>query len=314
MKAKLTKKNVLNFLTLVAGNFFLALAVSFCFINYHGYRYDGASGQFTEINGILSGGTAGFSLIVRNIFHVPSENIETIITILTWFLFFIGLIFLGKKFALQTLVSTILYPVFLYLFKLIPLFDLLRVGINQLDPILCALIGGLLMGCGCGIVYRLGGSTGGFDIPGLIINKYTRIKLSRIFLVMDGLFVVLALIAQFSLYEVVIGLVSVLAYSYTVEQTQLKGTKSYICEIISDQWVSINEEILKLDRGTTLMDVTGGYTNKPRKLIKTMVAKNQYLQILDIVNKYDEKAFISMQPSTDIFGEGFRDKNNFSNK
>lgn len=313
MNRKLTKKNVINFLTLIAGNFLLALAVSFCFINYHGYRFDGTSNQFVEINGILSGGMTGFSLIIRNIFHVPSEHVETIITITTWALFFIGFLFLGKKFALQTLFSTILYPIFLYFLK-IPVFTPLREGINQLDPILCALIGGLLMGCGCGMIYRLGGSTGGFDIPGLIINKYTRIKLSKIFFVMDGILVVLALIAHFSLYEVVIGLVSVLGYSYTVEQTQLKGTRSYICEIISDEWEQINQEILKLDRGTTLIDVIGGYTNKQRKMIKTMIAKNQYLQILDIVNKYDEKAFISMQPSTDIFGEGFRDKNSFSNK
>ena len=239
--------------------------------------------------------------------------IENIITITTIVLFVIGAIFLGKKFAFQTLLSTILCPIFLYIFKL-NIFDFLHNEFTLFDPIVCAVIGGLLMGVGCGIIYKIGGSTGGFGVPGLIINKYTRIKLSILFFIQDGLLVILALVANFTLYEIVIGLISVLAYSLAVSLTQRIGYESYFCDIISDKWEEINTEILKLDRGTTLVDVIGGFTGRKRKMIKTMISKNQYLTIIDIVKKIDPEAFVSISSTHEVFGEGYRNIKDYSNK
>ena len=186
--------------------------------------------------------------------------------------------------------------------------------LSSINPIVCSILGGLLMGVGCGIIYRIGGSTGGFDVPGLIINKYTRIKLSIVFLCTDGLLVVLALVAKFSLYEIVIGLLSVIAYSIAVAFTQRMGNEAYFCDIISDKWEEINREILALDRGTTIVDVTGGFTGRNRKMIKTMVGKNQYLTIIDIVKKIDPSAFMSITLTHSVFGEGYNDIKTYSNK
>ena len=321
---KITIKTMHSIATIILGNLLLSLAMSFCYINYKGiaiYGIDKDTGQamYTTFNGILAGGTSGFSLILRNliniIFKVSLDNqVEIIVTVITWVLFFIGLIFLGKKFALQTLLSTILSPIFIFLFKL-SWFDGLHNQMNQFDPVVCAIIGGLLSGTGCGIIYRIGGSTGGFDIPGIIINKYSRIKLSTIFIVMDGLLVILAFVAKFSLYEIVIGLITVLAYSLAVELTQRIGTESYFCDIISEKWEEINKEIIvKLERGTTIVDVVGGYTDIPRKMIKTMVGKKQYLDVVDIVKRIDPNAFMSMALTRDVFGEGYRNIKEFSNK
>lgn len=315
------KKTIKNFITIFFGNLLLAIAISFCLINYKGshiYGFDENNNPLMiNFNGILGGGTSGFSLILRNLFFSNSANsymvIENIVTITTIILFIIGTIFLGKKFAFQTLLSTILCPVFLYIFKL-DIFDFLHEEFTLFDPIVSAVIGGLLMGVGCGIIYKIGGSTGGFDVPGLIINKFTRIKLSILFFIQDGLLVILALVANFSLYEIIIGLISVLAYSLAVSLTQRIGYESYFCDIISDKWEEINTEILKLDRGTTLVDVVGGFTGRKRKMIKTMIGKNQYLTIIDIVKKIDPEAFVSISSTHEVFGEGYRDIKDYSNK
>lgn len=320
------KKKVIRFikesLVVALGSILLAFAISFCFVNYHGhhiYFFNQDNFQIKEIefNGILSGGTSGFSLILRNLFFKNAVNssliVENIITITTIILFIVGAIFLGKKFALHTLISTIITPIFIYLFKL-PVFDFLHEEFNLFDPIVCAVVGGLIMGVGCGISYKVGGSTGGFDVPGMIINKYSKIKLSLIFLVQDGLLVILALIANFKLYEIVVGLISVIAYSFAVDITQRVGNEAYFCDIISEKWEEINKEILALDRGTTIVDVVGGFTNKPRKMIKTLVGKNQYLDILNIVKRVDPDAFMSMTRTSDVFGEGYNDIKEFSNK
>ena len=315
------KKTIKNIITIFVGNLLLAFSISFCLVNYKGnyiYGFDSNKNPLMiSFNGILGGGTSGFSLILRNLFFNNSLNsdmiIENIITITTIVLFVIGAIFLGKKFAFQTLLSTILCPIFLYVFKL-NIFDFLHSEFTLFDPIVCAVIGGLLMGVGCGIIYKIGGSTGGFDVPGLIINKYTRIKLSILFFIQDGLLVILALVANFTLYEIVIGLISVLAYSLAVSLTQRIGYESYFCDIISDKWEEINTEILKLDRGTTLVDVIGGFTGRKRKMIKTMIGKNQYLTIIDIVKKIDPEAFVSISSTHEVFGEGYRNIKDYSNK
>lgn len=322
MKKKKIIKFLKDFGIIFLGNLLLAFAISFCLVNYKGIHIYGLdetthSLKVIEFNGILGGGTSGFSLILRNLFFAnvaQGEMItENIITITTIVLFILGAIFLGKKFAFQTLLSTILCPIFLYVFKL-GFFEGLHNQFSLFNPIVCSILGGLLMGVGCGIIYRIGGSTGGFDVPGLIINKFTRIKLSIVFLFTDGLLVALALLAKFSLYEIVIGLLSVIAYSIAVSFTQRMGNEAYFCDIISDKWEEINKEILALDRGTTIVDVIGGYTKNDKKMIKTMVGKNQYLTIIDIVKKIDPNAFMSITLTHSVFGEGYSDIKTYSNK
>ena len=107
---------------------------------------------------------------------------------------------------------------------------------------------------------------------------------------------------------------SVIAYSAAVAITQKIGYESFFCDIISDKWEEINRDILSLDRGTTIVEVTGGFTGRKRKMIKTMISKNQYLTVIDIVKKHDPEAFVAISSTHEVFGEGYRNINNYSNK
>ena len=284
-------------LILLLSNFMVAGGASFCFLNY----------KSNGFSGILTGGVSGFTLIINQIFHT---NLEFVATILTWVLYLIGVLCLGKKFAIQTLISAILFPGFLFLFKL-PIFDSIQKSFNTLDPILNSALGGICMGTGSGLVYRIDGSTGGFDVPPIIINKFFKIKLSILFFIQDGLLVVLALIAHFNLNQVVVGLVSVLMCSTFVEITQVAGQKCYVAEIISDKYEEINQAILnQLERGTTLFEAYGGYTGQNKKVIRVMISKKQYHELMTIVNHIDPTAFMSLQTANAVFGDGFRDFKN----
>ena len=152
--SKVYKKGIKNLIIIFVGNLLLAFSMSFCLINYKGeyiYGFDTQTHEVLSIkfNGILGGGTSGLSLILRNLFFLNVSNsemlIENIVTITTIFLFLLGAIFLGKRFAFQTLLSTILCPIFLYIFKL-NCFDFLHDEFTLFDPIVCSVIGGLLMG------------------------------------------------------------------------------------------------------------------------------------------------------------------------
>lgn len=290
------KKNYKNAVILLLGNFLVAFSTN-TFLNYK-------HGDFEKM---LSGGLGGFSLIANVFFKL--DNPEIIANIMMWVLFILGLVCLGKKFALQTILSAVLFSVFtLYVFNF-PIFTQIQNSFNELDPILMAFIGGVLVGTGCGIIYRIGGSTGGFDIPPLVITKYCKkIKLSTVFFLQDGVLVVCALIAGYSLNQVVVGLISVFACSMAVGATQAAGQQSYIADIISEKYEEINKAILeKLDRGSTIFECVGGYTGKERKMIKVMIGKKQYHTLLELVKNIDPNAFMSLQSSSDIFGIGFRE-------
>ena len=125
------------------------------------------------------------------------------VNILTIGLYVVGAFTLGKKFALKTMISTIIYPFFIT-----SMTTLLNDIVITTNPLLGSLYGGICIGIGIGLVYRVGGSTGGMDIPPLVINKYTGIPLPRLVMCVDGLTVILGA-STYGIEAAMIGLISV---------------------------------------------------------------------------------------------------------
>lgn len=214
-------------------------------------------------------------------------------------MFVLGTVFLGKSFAVKTVISSLIYPVYLTVItRFVP--------ILELDPMLASLYGGLIGGLGIGMVLRTGASTGGMDIPPLIVNKYTGIKISTLVLITDALTVGLGLFT-YGLEAVLVGFISVWGTSFGIDKMlTLGGGNAKAVQIISEAYVQINAAIQsELDRGTTLTDATGGYTGAPRKVILVVVEKKEYPKLLELVNRFDKNAFMITSDATDVHGEGF---------
>lgn len=256
-----------------------------------------SAGLFIIPNNILSGGVAGIAVAISPLISfIPKEYISSFITIA---MFVIGTITLGKDFAMKTLISSFVYPPLL-------LFVTNMLKPIELDPILATLYGGLLGGIGIGIVFRQGGSTGGMDVPPLIINKYFGIKVSTALLITDGLSIMLGLI-YYGLPQVLLGFIAVYCTSYGCGKIiSLGGTKSKEFKIISNLYEEIADEIHKtVDRGTTIFYGEGGYTHEKRKILMCVVEEGQYQQVLDVINAKDPKAFVVVTDINDVHGEGF---------
>ena len=153
---------------------------------------------------LVTGGVSGFSVAIVNI--LPFEiDLDILVAIFTWSLFFIGLIFLGKAFALKTLLSSIVYPialsVWMRLIELESVSEMLDLAKNYDPadpdyalPLICAVFGGALIGAGCALTFRGGGSTGGLDIIALILAKYIKgVKSSVAVFACDATVVVIGL-------------------------------------------------------------------------------------------------------------------------
>ena len=273
------KKQIVNSITVVVGTFILAIAVETFIIPYR----------------ILSGGVAGIAVALQPLLHVSATLIANSVLII---LLIIGGFILGKEFLKNTVLSCIAYPIFT---------SILNGRVNVVvDPILASFYGGLVAGAGIGIVLKTGASTGGMDIPPLLINKLTGIKLSTLVLITDFLTVLLGLFV-YDLSAVLLGLVSVFMTSVAISKVlTINGTVSKAVQIISVKYEDILKEIdAQLERGATLLQGYGSYTGEEKRIILCVVSERQYGTLIEIVKEIDPSAFIITTDATDMHGEGF---------
>ena len=162
-------------------------------------------------------------------------------------------------------------------------------------------------GVAIGIMFRNGGSSGGTDVIALIVEKYFHVRVSSVIMVTDTI-TVLAGLYVYGLNAVLIGLISVFLMTLTMNWAMniYGGIQAKKFEIITDRYELIAEDIHNvLERGTTLIDVQGGYTGNPKKMLVSIVSDDQYNQVKEIIDRRDPKAFVIISEAKDVNGEGF---------
>lgn len=282
MSILLQKKEMLFDLLLIAlGNIILAVGV----------------GVFVLPSHILTGGVAGVAVALEPFFHIEPN---LMINILTIALFLLGSLFLGKKFAINTVLSTILYPLLL---------TMITANFDQVvttNPLLCSIYAGVCIGAGVGLVFRSGASTGGMDIPPLIINKFTGIPLPTLVLITDGLTVCVGILA-YGLEAALIGLISVYVSSLMINKVlTIGGHDAKNVMIISDHHDMIVSSIYtEINRGATIIEATGGYTGERRPVIMVVVSKKQFPALNRLITHIDPEAFVVVTDTTEVQGLGF---------
>ncbi len=256
-------------------------------------------GLFILPGKVLTGGVAG---IVSLLSAYIDFDADIMVIILNTLLFIIGSILLGKEFFFNTLLYSISYPLML-------LFVTRRMASVEVEPILASLYGGFIGGVAIGIMFRNGGSSGGVDVIALSLEKYFHIKVNHTIMAVDA-FTVLAGLYTYGLNAVLIGLLSVFMMSFAIERTldfYRGGIKAKKFEIISDKYKEISDDINNsvIDRGTSLIDIEGGYTGSRRKMLMVVATEDQVKAINEIINKYDPKAFVIISDTNEVNGEGF---------
>ena len=275
-----TKEKIIDFSLVLLGSFLLAVA----------------SAYFIVPHDVLTGGCAGIAVIVTKVTGISTE---LLINGLTISLFLIGCVFLGKDFAIKTVTSSIAYPIFNTLLSQTNVYI-------DVDPVVASIYTGVLLGAGVGIVFRTGASTGGTDIPPLIIHKFTHIPLHTLVLLVDALTVGAGFIV-FGIEKVLVGLISVYISAVVIDKTMLiGGQQSKAIYIISEHYEKIMEEIHnKLERGSTILTATGGYTKQERPVIYVVISQKQYPELNRLLAHLDPQAFVVVSDATEVHGLGF---------
>ena len=281
------KEEMKNLLYILAGNTIYALAVTL----------------FILPNGLITGGTTGLALFFYHQFGLP---IQVFVSAFNVTMFVLGAIVLGKKFALTTIVSTFYYPFILSVFQNMPM-----IGKMTDDKILAVLFAGLMIGGGIGIVLRAGASTGGMDIPPLVLNKKLGISVSGSMNVMDTGILLLQMV--FSDRESVLyGILLVLTYTTVLNKVLQMGHAKMQVKIVSGHYEEINHAIAtQLDRGVTLLKSVTGYLKQDGYVVMSVVSHRELVQLNRLIQEIDPHAFIVVNQVNEVRGRGFTMKKKY---
>lgn len=263
---------------------------------------------------LVTGGVSGIAIILDKVIDIDFLTVDRLVTLITWLLFFIGLIVLGRFFAIKTLISSIVYPLGVSLFMHLSdpdflggFFCLQASEYSEISLILATVLGGVFVGTGCAITFIGGGSTGGVDIIAFTVCKiFKRLKSSVVIFAVDAVVVLLGMFVIGDFVITLLGVLSAFIAALMVDKVFIGISKSYIAQIITDKPEEINRLVIeRIDRTSTLVDVTGGYSGARKKMVIVSFTVNQYAEILNVINKVDKTAFVTIHQAHEISGEGW---------
>ncbi len=251
---------------------------------------------FLDPNDVVPGGFTALAMFANRLWGWP---VGATLLVLNLPFLLIGMRVLGTAFGPKTILAIVLSS--LAIDALGPIVPAVR-G----EPLLYTLYGGLLYGLGMGLVFRANATTGGTEIPARLLEHYRSVRMSASLLTMDV--VVLGLAAFFfglapALYALIAAWVMARVIDF-VEEGFAAASTAFIITSSPDAVCRVIIE--ELERGVTILRGEGGYTRAERVVLMTTVGRRQLGSLRRAVSGVDPEAFIVINPSHEVLGEGFK--------
>lgn len=244
---------------------------------------------------IVTGGSTGVAIILNSYFGLEPSSIIFIISLV---LLIVGFIFLGIEKTSGAVVSTIVYPTFVKLTANISTY----ITVDLSDKILIALFLGLLSGITTGMVYKVGFSNGGFSIISEIISKYKKISISNVSFIIN-LIIVIAGGASFGWTMVMYAIIVLYIYSIVLDRVLIGVSRNKALYIITSEEDTIRDYIMNsLKHGVTIFDVKGGFLEKKRKVLMTVIPNKEYFRLKEGIKEIDKDAFFIVTDAYQVYG------------
>lgn len=275
------KQKILNLVYIIIGNIFIALAINTLILENH----------------IIVGGISGIGNVLNHYFNIP---VSLSVGCLNVCLFLVGLFFIGKKFAMTTLLSTFLFPIILQFFETHAMFH------HYLeDPLLAAILAACLVGVGIGLILKANASTGGVDILAILLNKKFGFPVHIVLNCID----LSILVLQFTFNDtthVIYGIMIVMITAVVLNKTLTQGTSLVQLTVISDHYEDIKQSILhEFDAGVTLLASEKGFTQENSKLLLSVLPYRKLPAIKAKIHELDPVAFVIVSHVEEVGGKGF---------
>ncbi len=249
-------------------------------------------------NNLSEGGFTGITLLLYFLFDI-SPAISNIVLNIP--MFFIGWKLLGRITFFYTLIGTIAVSLFLWVFQTkfklsIPLHE---------DLTLVALFAGTFIGIGLGIIFRVGGTTGGVDIIARLGRKYLGWSIGKTMLIFDATVIAASLI-YLNYREAMYTLVAVFIGTRVIDFIQEGAYKARGAMIISEKSDEISKKISEeMERGVTILNGRGSYTGLEKDVLYCVISRNELIRLHTLIKNIDPVAFVAVTDVHEVLGEGF---------
>ena len=277
------KKNVFKrYLMLLTGCLSVAFSFNLFFLRYN----------------IVCFGVSGISIVLAEFGINPS----IFIMVANIVLIIISYFFLGIEDVKNQIVGALIYPVFVELtLKITDLIDL-----GNLEFIIIAVMGGILAGIGYGLIYKSGYSTGGTDVIGNLICKYSKISMGNAMMFVNVSIIVIGKLV-FSWKIVMYAIVVAYLISVATDKILLgiSNSKAFYIVVSKDKDDIVRDFLTSLDGvGSTIIDASGGYSNDKQTLILAVAPTKMYFIIKEGLREIDKNIFYLVCDSYEVSNKG----------
>lgn len=265
---------------------------------------------FMAPNNFVTGGVSGLALVIRSALSNLPEKYQyiqqylplgNIMLMLNLILFIVGFIFIGSKFGIRTIYSSLALSLMVTM-----LGNVYPIPEPLMDDLLIQLIyASVTSAIGLSIAFRFNASTGGTDITGKILNKFFHMDLGKAVLLSD-LLITLSAFSINGFSSFIYGLLGVFLNGLLIDYFLLKFKERKEIVIISEESEKIKAFIInKIEKGATIYDARGAFTNKEKEIIRTVVNRKEFIRLKLYIKNIDPTAFITVHAIHETFGEGF---------
>jgi uncharacterized membrane-anchored protein YitT (DUF2179 family) len=249
------------------------------------------------VNGILmphefvSGGITGVALIIY--YMTPLVPVSALYFLLNIPFFVLGWKYVGRRFFIYSFIGMIIFSATI---------EWVHIPMPVQDDLLSALLAGIMIGVGSGIILRSSGSAGGTDILSVMLMKKYSIRLGSTILIFNGT-VLVAAATLFSLERALYTLVYLYVTSNIVNVVVTGLSQRKAVMIISQSWRSISRAIIaEMNRGVTVIPARGGYTGAPGEVLYTVITFRELSVLKRLINRFDPDAFVVVTETLEVMG------------
>lgn len=240
-------------------------------------------------------GVGGIGIILKKLFGIDPATTIMIGSILLLMLSFVTL---GKEKTTNSIVGSLLYPVFVKLTENVGSY----IQLGDTDPLIIVLFGAVLSGFGLGMIFKAGFTTGGTDILNQIVAKYGKTSVGNAMFMTDGV-IVASGVFVFGWTRVMYSVISLYIVSVMTDKVILGISESKAFYIITDHETEVKKFILgHLSHGVTVLDARGGFTGNRQKVIMCIIPTKEYFIAKEGIHAIDPNAFFVVTDAYEVSG------------
>ncbi|WP_163527470.1 YitT family protein [Halobacillus ihumii] len=260
-------------------------AVLFVFSIALGFAFN----MFLLPHEVLTGGVTGLAMVFGLLSPI---NAGIWLVILNIPILIIGWMKVGKEFIWNSIFSVLTTSIAMQYIPVMKVTD---------DALLSAVFGGVIAGISIGFIIRFYGSTGGFDVIGLVLTQKRDIPLGGLIFGLNSIVVFISgfiFAWDLALYT----MASIYITGIVIDRVHTRHIKLNLM-VVTDRGQEVKDELLgNLIRGVTVMDGQGGYSNTERKVLYTVISRYELAIVKSLISSVDPRAFVSVSETVEVVG------------